>query len=678
MSLPEAFIDPTSVAVVGASADQTKWGHWLALGALKGKARRDVWLVNRSGDDLLGEPTYRSVSDLPGTPDLLVLCVPAGHVLSVVTEALARGTRAFLAITAGVGDQDELALLLQQHDARMLGPNSLGMYDASTDLQLAWGHFTPGRLAIVSQSGQLGSEIANLGARQGLGVSRFYSVGNQLDLNAADLLEGLVDDQQTSAVALYLESFADGARLVRALRALRAAGKPTLILTTGASEGSKRLAQSHTGSMTSTLDVVDAACRAAGALRVSTPSELVATARYLDAADLPQGRRIAVVSDSGGQGGIAADVAAGLGLSTPVFSPELQTQLARMLPAGAALANPVDLAGAGEADLEVYASITELLAGSGEVDAVLMTGYLGCYGEDTPSIADDELAVVDRLGKLSEASHVPLVVHSMSDSSPAVERMWEHHIPAYEGVELALGALARAAQLAEAPGRSLTTPDAAPMPRVPGYWQAHQRLLTMGVPLPAAHRITDRAELAEAVRALQAPLVLKAGWLEHKSEHGGIRIGLRSLADAEAAYDDMVRRLGPGDYVIEEQDTRDGVIEMLIGGRVDRDFGPTVTVGLGGVQAELWRDVHVELAPVDRETARAMVGRLRSKALLDGWRGAPAADADALIDLVVSVSEIVAGSPEITDLEINPVRVAPGGALAVDALVLPLADGTAS
>ncbi|GAA1106233.1 acetate--CoA ligase family protein [Nocardioides dubius] len=675
--MPEAFIDPASVAVVGASADQAKWGHWLAVGALKGKERRDVWLVNRSGSELLGEPTYRSVSELPGTPDLLVLCVPAGHVRTVVAEALERGTRAFLAITAGVDDQDELAALLTQHGARMLGPNSLGMYDASTDLQLAWGHFTPGRLAIVSQSGQLGSEIANLGARQGLGVSRFYSVGNQLDLNAADLLEGLVDDPQTNAVAVYLESFADGARLVRALRALRAAGKPTLLLTTGASEGSKRLAQSHTGSMTSTLDVVDAACRAAGALRVATPSDLVATARYLDAADLPQGRRIAVVSDSGGQGGIAADVAASLGLVTPVFSDELQAQLARLLPTGAALANPVDLAGAGEADLEVYAAITELLAGSGEVDAVLLTGYLGCYGEDTPSIADDELAVVDRLGKLSEASHVPLVVHSMSDSSPAVDRMWEHHIPAYEGVELALGALARAAELAQAPGRDLAVADAAPMPRVPGYWQARHQLLDLGVRLPEARLINERTDLAEALAALRTPLVLKAGWLEHKSEHGGIRIGVRSLAEAEAAYDDMVGRLGPGDYVLEEQDTRDGVVEMLIGGRVDRDFGPTVTVGLGGVQAELWRDVHLELAPVDRETATAMVARLRAKALLDGWRGAPAVDTDALVDMVVSVSQIVAGSPAISDLEINPVRVAPGGALAVDALVLPLADGGA-
>ncbi|SEM24742.1 acetate--CoA ligase family protein [Streptacidiphilus jiangxiensis] len=767
--LPRAFVDPASVAVVGASDDRAKWGYWLARGALAGAGRREVWLVNRRASTILGRVSHQDVTELPGTPELVVLCVPAAQLRPVVEAALAKGCRAFLAITAGLGpEHDDLVALLRRSGARMIGPNSLGLFRAATELQLAWGEFTAGRLAVVSQSGQLGSEIASLAARVGLGVSCFYSVGNQLDVAAVDILESLVDDADTTTVALYLESFAGGGRIVAALRALRRAGKHVLVLTTGASDGSRRLARSHTGSMTSALDVVDAACRAAGALRVATPAELVDVARLLDVDAMPGGRRVAVVSDSGGQGAIAADVAAAQGLVTPVFSEALQARLRDQLPASAAVANPVDLAGAGEADLQVYARLVELVAASGEVDAVLLSGYLGCYGEDSPSLQDAELAVVDRLGSRGP---VPLVVHSMSAGSAAVARMGEHGIPAFPAVDAALSALGRATAFGRASGVDPTAaggpatllahtaehaPIAAPGSAAPsdgpasalggtaalspadgrdravglgsavavgsaveggpadpgrgstfagtavpstavglgvaagfgcgsavdpaappcaaevpgsGYWAAREFLAAHGVAVPDARRVSDDAEVAKACTELRSPFVLKAAWIEHKSELGAVRTGL-TPDTAVAAFRGMFARLGPGAYVLEEQDTRGGVVEMLIGGRRDRDFGPTVAVGFGGVQAELWRDVALELAPVDRATAARMLARLRSHALLDGWRGQPAVDVDALTNAIVAVSEAIARTDEIDEIEINPIRVAPEGALAVDALVL--------
>src|SRR5699024_6208503 len=274
-------------------------------GALAGRCERDVWLINHNSVTVHGEPTYAHISQLPQIPELVVVCVPAKAVEKVVIDALAMGAKAFVIITAGVPDQERLVGKIRAAGARLVGPNCLGLYDADSSLQLTWGHFSAGTLAVVSQSGQLGLEIAGLGAQAGLGISRFVSVGNQHDVNAADLLEDLVDHDATRHVALYLESFADGARLVRAIRDLADAGKRTVILTTGASESSQRLARSHTGSMTSTLDAVDAACRAAGAIRVSTPGELIDIMRYLHVAPLPDGNRVAVISDSGGQGGIA-------------------------------------------------------------------------------------------------------------------------------------------------------------------------------------------------------------------------------------------------------------------------------------------------------------------------------------------------------------------------------------
>ena len=677
MSFPQAFVDPSSVAVVGATEDRAKWGYWLATGALAGADRRQVWLVNRRAAQVLGQSCRPTVDDLPQAPDLVALCVPSRDVLPVVRDALAKGCRAFLSITAGLGaDEAELAALLRESDARLIGPNSLGLFNAATELRLAWGNFTPGRLAIVSQSGQLGSEIAGLGARAGLGVSRFYSVGNQLDVGAVDVLESLVSDEHTGTVALYLESFADGARIVTALGALRRAGKHALVLTTGASEGSRLLARSHTGSMTSALDVVDAACRAAGALRVATPRELVDAARVLDATAPPGGRRVAIISDSGGQGGIAADIAGDRGLRTPVFTEPLQARLRDLLSnAAAAVSNPVDLAGAGEADLQLYARVTELVAASGEVDSIVLSGYLGCYGEDSPSLKDAESAVIDRLGRRprTDASHVPLIVHSMSAASPAVARLREHRVPVFDTIDAALGALGHVTRLGGQPRPApLTVRTEAAVP-APGYWAARTFLTALGIAMPEARRVTDAAGFAAACASLRPPLVLKADWIAHKSEHQAVRTGL-GPDTAAAVFREMYEWLGPGEYVVEEQDTRPGVVELLIGARRDRDFGPTVTVGHGGVLAELWHDVCVELAPVDRRTAAGMLDRLRSRRLLDGWRGQPAVDLDALIDAVVAVSEAIAATTGLADIEVNPIRVGPEGALAVEALVIPRAE----
>ncbi|TDK26599.1 CoA-binding protein [Arthrobacter crusticola] len=668
-----AFRDPASVAVIGASNNQLKWGYWLARGALAGADRRAVYLVNRSAETVGGAPAFARLSDLPEVPELLVLCVPPRSIEGVVVEALQLGVKAFLGITAGTPDEARIAALIRAAGARLLGPNSLGLYDGSTKLQLAWGHFIPGPLAIISQSGQLGSEIANLGARCGLGVSRFISVGNQLDVTAGELLEDLIDHDATRIVALYLESFANGRQLVNILRALAETGKQTLLLTTGASEGSQRLARSHTGSITSALDTVDAACRAAGAIRVATPTELVHLAHYLSTAPRPMGRRIAVISDSGGQGGIAADEASARGLTTPVLSAQLQSTLAAVLPTGASVSNPVDLAGAGEANLSVYAELSQRILESGEVDAVVLSGYLGRYGEDTPTAEPAELRVIDRLGAIARGSRVPVVVHSMSEGSRAVGRMREHGIPAFTGIEFAMTAFAQASRLAEWPGRTIEDIDAESTVPEPGYWAARRFLTGIGVPLPAGVLIRSRAELDQASAALAFPVVLKAGWLEHKSEHDAVRLHLGSSRELAAVYDDMLARLGAGEYVVEEQDKRPNTVEMLVGGRLDPDFGPVIAVGAGGTEAELHRDVCVELAPVDRPTAVDMIRRLACFPLLNGWRGRPATDIDALAAIVVAVSEAIAAHTGLSEIEVNPVRVASDGALAVDALILPAA-----
>jgi len=546
--------------------------------------------------------------------------------------------------------------------------NSLGLYDASTDLQLAWGSFTPGAIAVVSQSGQLGSEIANLAARSGLGISRFVSIGNQSDVTAAETLLDLVDHGATKVVALYLESFTDGRAIVDAIDMLRAAGKYTLALTVGASEASTRLARSHTGSLTPSTDIVDAAVRAAGAIRVATPTQLVHLANLILTTRMPSGNRVAIVGDSGGQTGIAADVADRAGLQVPRFSEALQSALRRHLPSAAATNNPVDLAGAGEEDLTNYARIVETLAASTEVDAVLLTGYFGSYGDDIPSLAAAELDVVNTLGDVPAITGTPLLVHSMAEPNAASTAMRSRGVPVYGCVEAALQALADTHRLVRS-GRALPYCDPRTEPIEPGYLGAQRMLAQSGIGFPRNVRVCSDNDLA-AVADLMPPYVLKADWIEHKSEARAVQLGIPDVAQLAAAYADMVARLGGGDYVVEEQHRRPHTVEMIIGGRRDPSLGPVVMVGAGGTEAELYRDVATELAPVDRTTAHAMLDRLMCAPLLHGWRGRPPVDIEAVTTAIVAVSELVAALQNVSEIEVNPVLAGPDGLVAVDALII--------
>lgn len=663
------FSDPSSVAVVGASEDSAKWGYWLASGALTGAHRRAVHLVNARAATVLGHSCAASISDLPETPELVALCVPAAHVDGVVDAALARGTRGFLGITSGVADDAALAARITAAGARLIGTNSLGIYDATNDLRLMWGIPTPGPMAIVSQSGQLGSELIAIGRRHGLGVSRFISIGNQSDVTATEVLADLAGHDDTRVVALYLESFTDGEALFDALSMLRAAGKPTVLLTVGASNASSRLARTHTGSLTSSLDVVDAACRAAGIVRVATPAELIDVARGFLAVKALGGRRVAIVGDSGGQSGIAADVASAAGLTVPEFSHELSHRLDARLPAGAAVTNPVDLAGAGEQDLDNYAAIVEQVGAAGDVDAVVLTGYFGCYGQDVPDLTAEEVAVAERIGAAARAMGVPVLVHTMAPNSVAAQTLWNSGVPTYGRIEAVARVLAALADATPTP-RAVAPEPVVGLPDItPGYWAARALLAEAGVAFPRGAAVRDSADLT-AADGLTAPLVLKAAWLEHKSEVGGVRVNLRDRSEIIAAFDDMRARLGAGEYVLEEQDQRPDVVEVLIAARRDPQLGPMVVVGAGGTETEVLRDIRMECAPVSTDTALAMLHGLRMAPLLRGWRGRTAVDVSALAAAVVTVSRLIAARPDITEIELNPVRAAASGALAVDALVV--------
>ncbi len=390
------LFEPRSLAIVGVSADPGKWGYWFARDAAKGIHRRRVHLVGRSGGELHGLTVHRSIADLPEPPDLVVLSVPAHALEQAVDESLAAGARALVAIAAGLGElgpegvERERAIVarVRAAGAVLVGPNCLGVFDAAAELDLASNPLPAGPLGFVSQSGNIALETGLLLGDLGLGFSRLVSVGNQADLDVTEVVANLAAHDGTRVIGVYCEDFRDGRAFAETART---AGKPVVLLTVGRTAAAVRAAHSHTGSLTSDLDAVDAACRAAGVHRVDTPRQLVDAVQALLAAQRPSGRRVGVVGDGGGYGAVASDLLGLHDLDLPVLSDLTQSVLRSSLPPTAATANPVDLAGAGEQDTFSFVRATRTLLEADGLDAVLFTAYFGGYSALSDELREREL-----------------------------------------------------------------------------------------------------------------------------------------------------------------------------------------------------------------------------------------------------------------------------------------------
>ncbi|HUB04306.1 MAG TPA: acetate--CoA ligase family protein [Solirubrobacteraceae bacterium] len=670
----EPLFAPGSVAVVGASADPRKWGNWLARRALRGEHRRAVHLVNHRGGEVLGRETYRSLLELEPPVDLVLVTVPEAALESTVDDALAVGARAIVVISAGTeGSGRDIALGAKVRDAGavLVGPNCLGIFDAESELELASNDLPPGTIAMISQSGNLALEVSVLAQEAGLGFSRFVSLGNQADLTTAELVDAMAAHELTQAIALYVEDFRDGREFARAAARAQAAGKPVVLLTASGDDAAARAIRSHTGALASDEAAIEAACRAAAIEQVSSPRQLIDVIQAMIRSVRPRGPRVAIMGDGGGHGGIAASLVAKAGLQVPELSPSTVMALRGQLPPSAACSNPVDLAGGGEADIRNFERVAHTLLECGDVDAVLLTGYFGGYGEYAEVFADPEMATGAALAELTAAAGRPLIVHTMYASSPPADALRRGGVPVYRAVEHAVDALSR---LASEAGRAAVEvpalPDPAALVSDHGYEEARALLAAGGVPFAAQRTVRSAAEARTAAAEIGYPVALKALGAVHKSDAGGVRLGLADADALVAACADIEARLHPRAFSVEAMAPLDRGVELLIGARWDARFGPVALVGLGGVYAEVLRDVAVGLAPVTSGQAAAMVRSLRAFPLLDGARGRPALAVAAAADALAALSVLAAEHPEIGELEVNPLLVLPEGALGLDARIV--------
>ncbi|WOX20424.1 acetate--CoA ligase family protein [Streptomyces solicathayae] len=674
---------PGSVAVVGASDDPAKYGHAVAAQALRAPDRRPVHLVNRRGGTVLGRTAVTSLGEIGEPVDLVVISVPGNGFEAAVDDALACGVKAIVAITAGFAEAGPAGLARQRAVAErvraagavLVGPNCLGIADNTTELYLASDRFAPGGVALLSQSGNLALELQLRGAPHGLGFSRFVSLGNQADVTLVDLVEDCARHEPTSVIAVYAEDFGDGRAFARAAAE---AGKPVVLLTAGRGTASARSARSHTGALTTSADVVAAACRDAGVELVRTPREMTVVLAALAGGRRTTGRRTAVLTDGGGHGAVAADAAEDAGLDVPELGAPVQDRLRSVLWEQSAVRNPVDLAGMGEQRPLSYADTVRELLAADEVDAVLMTGYFGGYAASEGGLgggpvggsvlAEGEQRAAKEIAVHLAATPKPLVVQSMYPESPSCRALAEAGVPVFNATEDAARALAAlTGRAAGAPAGVAAPPPAAVPLGDPSYHGVRALLAASGVPFPPAREITDEAGLLAAAASFEGPYVLKALHVLHKSDAGGVALRLADRDALLAAYRQMHIRLGAPSYSVEAMaDLSDGV-ELIVGVQRDPRFGPVTMVGLGGVLTETLRDVAFALAPVTADSAEKLLRGLRTAALLDGVRGRPAVDVTAAAAVIARITEVAAAHPEIAELEVNPLLVRPDGALALDA-----------
>jgi acetyl coenzyme A synthetase (ADP forming)-like protein len=690
------FLEPASVAVVGASRDSSSIGGQLFRNLLMSEFHGAVYPVNPKATVVQGVPAYTSILDVPGDVELAFITVPAPLVATVADECGRKGVRALVVISAGFGEtggdgparQEELLDVCRAHGMRLIGPNCMGVVNTDPEIRLNGTFATtsppPGKVGFLSQSGALGLAVFEYAQSLGLGLSSFVSVGNRADISGNDLIAYWDTDDRTEVALLYIETIGDARRFGHLAREV-GRDKPIVVVKSGRSAAGARAAASHTGALLATSDVtVDALFRQSGIIRTDTLEEMFDVATLLAHQPPPPGDRVAIVTNAGGLAILCADTCEANDLRVAPLSDETQASLREFLPAEAAVGNPVDMIAS--ATPEDYQRAIRTVGEDPGVDAIIVI-YIPPQAQRASEIAHAIVRGINDVG-----GRIPVITTFMSARGlPEDLQEAGTRIPSYAFPEQAAIALAHAAEygrwrakpVGQAPHFADTKPDeaasiiSAGLSRGGGWLaddEVEHLLSCYGIPLVRAERATTPEEAGTAADRIGRPVALKAfgPQIVHKTDLGAVRLGLSGSARVTQAAREMGERLDAAGvdaegYIVQEM--VGGGVEMLVGVAHDPLFGPVVACSAGGTAVELVRDVSVRVTPLTDLDAAEMVRSLKTFPLLDGFRGAPKADVAALEEVILRVGELVEGHPEIAEMDCNPVMVLPSGALVVDARI---------
>lgn len=680
----KAFFEPRVVAVVGANRERGKIGSEILHNLVAAGFTGAVVPVHPTAPDIQGLTAYPRVIDIPGPVDLAVVVVPAPHVLAAVDDCISKNVRAICVVSAGFSECDaegrarEAVLVdrIRQAGCRLIGPNCMGLLNTDPAVRLN-ATFSPvyppaGGVAMSTQSGALGLAILDYAKRLDIGISSFVSVGNKPDVSGNDLIQYWADDPATSVILLYLESFGNPKKFSEIARRV-ARTKPIVAVKAGRSTAGSRAAASHTGALASSDAVVDALFRQAGVIRTERLEELFDVAALLSHQPVPGGPRVAILTNAGGPGILAADACEANGLELPPLSEATRSQLRAFLPAAASVGNPVDMLASAPADH--YRRALETILRDDHVDSVI-TIFI-------PPLVTEPSAVATAIAE--GARGVPgkpvLGVFMRAEGAPATLAP----IPSYAFPESAALALARVTTYGQWRAKPVDPPpvidtfDRAHIRRIVeqvlsrgGGWaradEATAVLSAAGIESAASRVATNVDEALQAASAVGYPVALKAlgPTLLHKTERRAVCLNVLDGPAVRFAHADFTTRFGGEMTAVLVQRMVPQGVEMIVGAVQDPLFGPLIACGIGGVLVDVLADTAFRLHPLSASDARDMIDELRGARLLRGYRGAPPADEPALRDVLLRISELVAAAPEIQELDLNPVIVLSSGAYVAD------------
>jgi len=705
----ESLLRPSSVAVVGASRRRDTIGGAVLHNLIDQGFQGPVYPVNPNATFVQSIPAYPSVDAIPGPVDLAVVVVPAVRVLEVVEACGKKGVKALVVISAGFKETGEEGLKREQalveavrrYSMRLLGPNCLGILNADPNISMN-ATFAPvrppaGRVAFSSQSGALGLAILDYARELNLGISQFVSVGNKAEVSGNDLIEFWEQDPGTDLILLYLESFGNPRKFTQIARRV-ARTKPIIAVKSGRTPGGSRAASSHTGALAGSDAAVDALFRQSGVIRTDTIEQLFDTAMLLASQPVPTGPNVAILTNAGGPGIMAADACEYAGLKLAALDPKTVKGLKAFLPPEASLRNPVDMIASADApsyeralklltadknvDAVIVIFVPPLVTGASDVAKAILAGAAGCK-KPILSCFMGSHGVPESLRSLQEG-HIPSFSFPESAARTLARAVtygvWRNKpvgkVPNVEGVDPERGRKTIA--------RALSTSAGSPDARWMDVESMAELLLAYGIRMSKSRPAVNRGEAASVAKSLGFPVALKVRSPDviHKTDVGGVRLHLRSEEEAAQAFDEIRQALARakpnarfGGVTVESM-VRGGV-ETIVGMTRDPSFGPVVLFGLGGVAVELLRDVSLRVAPLTDRDAEEMVREIRGFPLLDGYRGASRSNVASLVDLLHRVSRLAIDQPEILELDLNPVAVLQGDApcVTLDARVRLEAEG---
>jgi acetyltransferase len=701
------FLAPKSIAIIGASTDPTKRGNQAIRRLISDDFSGNIYPINPKAPEILGLKAYASVNDVEEEIDLALICTPARTLPSVVEDCGKKGIKGAVVLAGGFREigidgiklENEMVAMARKYNIRLVGPNTSGIFNLHSELNIVgFSNVKPGPIGILTQSGNMALALVTEGeVDEHIGFSTYIGVGNQADVRFDEYLRYFDADANTKSVLAYVEGFKDGENFLKAAREVTQ-NKPVVLFKSGRTTEGQQSAASHTGSLSGSYKMTEDLLKQAGVTVVDRTDDLLPIADCLSLLPAPANNRVAVLTDGGGQGVIATDHIIKSGLRMAEISEETKQKLSEVLFDQASLMNPIDLAGSADADPNVFAQCTEILLDDDGVDALVIVGLFGGYYiRFSETLLDNENATAEKIAALVKEKGKPVVVHSLYSplKTVALEHLKAAGVPRYAEIEkcvacidavLTYGQKREANKEALVYGKKEAKQEALDIianspARESGSLletEAKDLLRSYGIDVPEHVLVASEDDAQKAIDKFgDEPLAVKivSKDILHKSDAGGVKLNVKGLDEIKAAYNDIMGNAknykSDADItgVIVSPMAKKGV-EIIIGYMKDDSFGPVIMFGLGGIFVEVLKDVSFRSVPMTRDNAASMLEDIKAKEILNGVRGEAAVNKEAIIDLIMKISDLVQAHPEITEIDLNPLLANEDGCQIVDARMI--------